>query len=289
MVAVEEARQTGFCLGVRRALRLLEAAVKDGGAVESLGAVVHNRQVSDKLARIGVRSIGTLDEMSGRVVGIPSHGVGRALMEEIRARGLDVVDTTCPRVRKAQRAAQKLAAAGFGVVIFGDGAHPEVRGVLDWAGDKGLVTMDGANIPWEDGKPPRRLGVLCQTTQNPEYFNHFLSDVARCYLPHLEELRVVNTICNTTRERQEAALELARRVKLMLVVGGYDSSNTRRLAEVCASAGVETHHIETAGDLREEWLAAGHIGVTAGASTPDEIVQEVISNLRAKGATGAGR
>lgn len=285
---VEEAKETGFCFGVRRAVRLFEEAVQEHGKVETLGAVVHNRQVSDNLAGMGVHAIDGLEQLRGRVVGVPSHGVGRKTMDEIQARGLQIVDATCPRVRRAQNAAQKLARAGFSVVIFGDEKHPEVRGVLDWADDKGIVTSD-ALIAWPNGKTPRRIGVMCQTTQNAEYFTQFVHKLMDLYLPHVEELRVVNTICNTTKQRQEAALELARRVELMIIVGGYHSANTKRLAEICSSAGVDTHHIETAAELKDEWLGAARVGVAAGASTPDEVVKEVINRLKEIGAKDGSR
>jgi len=281
-VEVEKARETGFCLGVRRAIRLLEEAAQEYGEIETLGAVVHNRQVVNSLARLGIRMVEGLEQIQGDVIGIPSHGVSRQVMEEIQDRGLRIVDTTCPRVRKAQKAAQKLAKAGFQVVIFGDKRHPEVRGVLGWTEGKGIVTMD-SEIPWSGGKLPRRLGVLCQTTQNPDYFAQFAKQLAVSFLLQVEELRIVNTICNATKRHQEAALELAKRVDVMIVVGGYNSANTRRLAEVCASTGVATHHVETAAEVREAWLEGRRVGVTAGASTPDQVIQEVMMKLKEKG------
>lgn len=279
---IEKASETGFCLGVRRALELLEKAVQQYGPLETLGAVVHNRQVASDLARLGVKAVEGLEQVQGKVVAIPSHGASRQVIEEIQRRGLQMVDTTCPRVLKAQRAAQKLARAGFSVVIFGDAQHPEIRGVLGWTEGKGIVTMD-SKIAWGAGRPPRRLGVLCQTTQNLDNFAHFVNQLLASLPSGMEELRIINTICDATKRRQEATLELARRVDSMIVVGGYNSANTRRLAEVCASAGVETHHIETAAEVKDVWLKGQRIGVTAGASTPDHVIEEVVSELKTKG------
>ena len=151
---IKKAKEMGFCFGVRRAISIMEQAAQAYGPMESLGAVVHNQQVVSHLASLGVKVVDSLMDLKGPIVAITSHGVGPQVLQEIAARGLKRIDTTCPFVRKAQHHAQALAAAGFTVVIFGDAEHPEVRGVLEWAGEKGMVTQEPPHWP---GKVPSKL------------------------------------------------------------------------------------------------------------------------------------
>ena len=199
------------------------------------------------------------------------------MVEEAKARGIDVINTTCPYVRRAQTAARKLARAGFLVIIFGDESHREVQGILGYAGEGGMASLKVPRMK----KTTTRVGIISQTTQNFTSFARFVSSFARLNLGHISELRVINTVCDATRKRQQAALALAKRVDLMFVIGSRGSANTRRLAEIC-SAIVETYHIEQAGDIDLFWLRQRRpqrVGITAGASTPDETIEEVIRLL----------
>ncbi|MEA1959047.1 MAG: 4-hydroxy-3-methylbut-2-enyl diphosphate reductase [Chloroflexota bacterium] len=274
---IEKAAEIGFCTGVRRAIEMIERAAAEIGPLHTLGPIVHNQQVVERLARFGVAVADSLGNIEGGTMAISSHGVGPQIIEEAEARDINIIDTTCPFVRRTQAAAKKLANAGFSVVVFGDRDHPEVQGVLGYAGEKGLATIEVP--PFESLS--QRVGILSQTTQSFSAFHRFVSAFVEAHLETVSELRVVNTICDATRRHQEAALELARRSDLMIVVGSRSSANTRRLAELC-SALVETHYVETAQEIDPEWLG-GHverIGVTAGASTPDEVIDEVISRLK---------
>ena len=274
---IEKAAELGFCTGVRRAIDILESTAREIGPVETLGPVVHNQQVIESLALSGVKVIESLDQVGGNILAVSCHGVSPQVLEEIEGRGLQMVDTTCPFVRRAQITARRLANSGFSVVIFGEQNHPEVQGVLGWAGGKGLATLD---VPTFD-RTPQRIGILSQTTQSYSAFADFIAELAKSSLSHLSELRIVNTICDATRKRQQAALELAKRVDLMLVVGGRNSANTHRLAEICSSAGVETYQIETAAEIEPAWIQnRNRIGITAGASTPDQSIEEVVARLK---------
>ncbi len=274
---VKKARELGFCFGVRRAIKIIETAAKEHQGIVTLGPIVHNRLVVAKLAEMGVNVVSDLDQIQGGIVAIASHGVSPELLSQIQAHRLSVIDTTCPIVRSAQKAAHKLAEAGFGVVIFGEATHPEVKGLLGWAGDKAVATLDGERIA--NSRLPRRLGILSQTTQSVSQFAEFTHKVIIGVCLYVRELRILNTLCLETQKRQEAALELAGESELMIVVGGRNSANTQRLAEVCSSS-VETHSIETAAEIEEGWLSRKqYIGVTAGASTPDEAIEEVILKL----------
>jgi len=199
--------------------------------------------------------------------------------EELKARGLRVIDTTCPNVRRAQRAAMQLSEAGFGVIVFGDPNHPEVKGILGWAGGKGIATVDSQALSELD-EVPHRVGLLSQTTRNPNQYAHFIDSFVTSFLPRIEELHIINTLCNVTKKRQAEAVDLASKVDLMIVVGGRNSANSRCLAEVCASAGTETRHVETAADIEEQWLRGKHlVGITTGTSIPDQVTDEVMLRL----------
>ena len=276
---VEKAAGTGFCFGVKRAIDTLEKVARERGRVEALGAIVHNQQVLQRLADIGIRVASSLDDIEGDTVAIGAHGVSPELEEEIRARYTDVINTTCPFVQRAQIAARRLAKAGFFVIVYGDVNHPEVRGILGWAGGKGLATLDETDINTLEHLP-RRLGVLSQTTQIPARFTEFVKKLVDSALTKDAELRIIDTICHDIRERQQAALDLASRVDLMLVIGSHSSANTNRLADLCATA-TRTYLFETAEEIQLSWLEGyNRIGITGGASTAEQTINEVMAKLK---------
>jgi len=274
---IEKAAEMGFCFGVRRAIDIVQKAAQERGPLQTLGALVHNQQVVDKLSECGVSIAAGLDEVRCNTIAIASHGVRPEIMKQIKARGLEVVDATCPFVRKAQIVAQRLGKEGFQVLVFGDASHPEVEAVLGWAGKNASASLE---IP-RFTATPKRLGILCQTTQNPERFANFVAGIITSDTAKFSELRVFNTICDATRKHQAAALDLAKRADLMIVIGGKDSANTRRLAEICSDTGVATHHIETVTEFNPSWVQRRrHVGITAGASTPDDVIAEVVLKLQ---------
>ncbi len=274
---IELAREMGFCFGVRRAINIAEDAVEKRDQLTSLGAIVHNRQVVSSLSSQGMRIVQNLNDVREGAVLVPSHGVGKETITEINSRNLDLVDATCPIVRKAQKAAQKLHKEGFTVIVFGEFDHTEVEGLLSWAGENALATLNAANLK----TPPSQLGILSQTTQREDQFADFISQLLKSDIASMSEIRVYNTICDATAKRQAAALELAAKVDLMVVIGGYESANTKRLAEICSSVGIETWHIERAEELDLPKLyGKNHVGITAGASTPDWVIHEVVDKIK---------
>ena len=273
---IEKAAEMGFCFGVRRAIEIVEKASRERGPLQTLGPLVHNQQVVDRLAEGGVTTAKSLENIKGGIVAIPSHGVGPEIIKQIKSRGFEIIDATCPFVRKAQVIAQKLGKEEFRVLVFGDASHPEVQAVLGWSGKKASATLE---IPQLDTHP-KRLGILCQTTQNQERFADFVAKIITSGPTRFSELRIFNTICDATRKHQAAAFELAKKVNLVIVVGGRDSANTKRLAEICSDTGVATYHIETAEELELSWIQGKqHVGITAGASTPDDIIDKVVLKL----------
>lgn len=264
----------GFCWGVRRAMERADETAQSRSRVYSLGPLIHNPQQVEKLREKGVEVIQDPEDVDSGAVLIRTHGVGPQLVQRARDRGLEVVDGTCPFVRVVQEKAQRLQEEGYQVIMIGDPTHPEVRGVVGWTDDRALVVRDEkdvANLPSFD-----RIGVVAQTTLRREKME--------ALLPLLRQkasvLRVEDTICGATRDRQEAARRLARTVDVMVVVGGRTSSNTSKLAALCRDEGVPTFHIEEAGELVPDWFkTARRVGLTAGASTPDWIIEEVVDRM----------
>lgn len=269
------AKHAGFCFGVKRALADLDRVLRKEKEVYSLGPLVHNRQVIERLSRQGVKTVSSLDQVPGGLVFIRTHGVGPEVLEAARARGLSVADATCPFVRRVQKLARDLTQAGYQVVIVGDSEHPEVKGIVAWTGGKARVVK---NVVEAQQLPPgEKVGVVAQTTQ-PQGVWREVVEVLRTKAKVLE---AYNTTCQATRQRQEEAMGLAATVDVMVVVGGYNSANTRHLAEIARSVGTPTYHIESPADLRLEWFKnASRVGITAGASTPEWIIEEVVARMQ---------
>jgi 4-hydroxy-3-methylbut-2-enyl diphosphate reductase len=275
---VKKAAGIGFCMGVRRAIDILETVAKERGGVETLGAVVHNQQVLRRLTEIGVRIVHNVAELEGDVAVISSHGVGPKVIREIKSRNIVAVDTTCPFVKRAQVAARRLAEAGFFTIVFGDVCHPEVKGILSWAGGKGIATQDAASFTNID-HPSRHLGVLSQTTQVPTDFACFSKKIIGYALAKDSEIRIIDTICHDIRRRQADTLALAKESHLLFVVGGQTSANSRHLFEL-GSRITETRLIETPDEIKKSWLQDKiQIGVTSGASTDEQTINEVVARL----------
>jgi 4-hydroxy-3-methylbut-2-enyl diphosphate reductase len=279
-IRIEKAAGIGLCFGVKRAINILEKAAHKHGGIETLGTVVHNQQVLQRLGEIGVRVASGLDDIQGNIVAIGTHGISPQLEAEIRARNINLINTTCPFVHRAQVTARKLAQSGFFVIIYGDASHPEVRGVLGWANGKGKATLDDRLIVRLDPLP-RRLGILSQTTQIPAQFTQFVKKLIDTALAKDSELRIIDTICHDIRQRQAAALELASRVDFMLVIGSRTSANTNCLAQLCSKV-ITTYLVETADEIQSSWLQGQpYIGITAGASTAEQTINEVVTRLEA--------
>ena len=259
----------GFCYGVKRAIKIArENAAPDGSAC-TLGPIIHNPQMVERLKDEGVGTIDCLDDLKRGKVIIRSHGVGPETYERAEAMGLECVDATCPHVKKAQLSAKELAEEGRFVVIVGEKEHPEVHSIVQWAGGNVAVietVAEAASVP-----NASRLGIISQTTFSGERFREIVSAL----LDKSRDIRVMRTICTATDQRQRAARELASKVDVMLVIGGKNSANTTRLAQLCAKI-CRTYHIETAEELQPAWFDnIEKIGITAGASTPDWIIKEV--------------
>ncbi|MDD4635692.1 MAG: 4-hydroxy-3-methylbut-2-enyl diphosphate reductase [Dehalococcoidales bacterium] len=272
------ASNMGFCQGVRRAIERVSEVARLQNGVETLGALVHNRQVQAKLEESGIRAVGNVAEIGGNTVVISAHGVAPRILDEIKEKQISVIDTTCPYVTRAQQAASRLHNAGYYVIVFGDADHVEVKGIIGWAQGEGIATLDTESIS-RAGLLPKKLGILSQTTQIPSRFADFVAGIISSPLFRDRELRIIDTICHDSRHRQAETLELARGCDLVFVIGGRHSANTRHLKEMCAEV-TETHLVETAAEIEPSLLAGKkRVGVTAGASTDDATIEAVIERL----------
>lgn len=268
------AHAAGFCFGVKKAID--KAEEQDEAYI--FGSLIHNPQEVARLDRLGKHIVGSLDDVKGNRVIITAHGLDIKKIEEMKARQMDIIDTTCPLVTHIYRSGWKLEAQGLRVVIIGDPKHVEVKGIASRMKDPLIVYREEdveALVP-----AGARVGVVSQSTLLLEKFDRFVALLkARC-----SEVVAVNTICKPTKDRQTSAKALSQEVDVMVVIGGYNSSNTHKLAEVAAErlGKDNTHHIETAQELRPEWFEGKvHVGVTAGASTPGYLIDEVVKAIEA--------
>ena len=272
---IEIAKGSGFCFGVRRAVNLAMHAAEDRGRrTVTLGPLVHNPLVVERLEAKGVRAV---KEVAGDadVVIIRAHGIPAPQMESLRRQGVEILDATCPFVKRAQKHARALREEGYRVVILGDREHPEVASVRSYAGDDAVVVESADGLPDSLG---HRVGVLAQTTQSEEAFLRLVQRL----VPRAGEVKIVNTVCRSTAARLAETEQLAHRVQVMIILGGRQSHNTRELARISRITGVDTHHIERDDELQRQWFRnIGHVGLAAGASTPDEAIDDVVRRIKA--------
>lgn len=266
------ADKAGFCFGVKRAIEMAAKASKNGDAA-SLGPLIHNQQVVDYLTGQGIQVIDSIEELQpGAQLIIRSHGIAPAGYESAAHKNIPLIDATCPFVQKAQRLAAEASKSNM-LIVVGDRNHPEVQGILGWAGSHSRVveTLEEAQRLSFFSK----LAVLAQTTLPRSTFLEIVEELKS----HTEQLIIYDTICNATSERQDSAAEVSERADLMIVVGGRHSSNTRKLESICGKK-CPTHLIETADELQQIWFAdVRKAGLTAGASTPDWIIEEVYKRM----------
>ncbi len=270
------AENCGFCPGVRNAISLAERIVGEENEVYSLGPIIHNKDAVDHLTKAGLKTVDSLDEINSGTVLIRSHGAAPDQIAKLEEKGLKIVDATCVLVKRLQKIASELEADGYKVVIIGDAKHPEVRAVAGCTSDAVVVAdeADLHNLPTN-----KKLGIVCQTTESPEHFNRMLSAI-RQY--GFSEQKVVNTLCREAIKRQESAAALCKKVDIMFVLGGLESANTRRLAELCKKYNSETFHLQNWSEFdKSKLFGKMTAGVTAGASTPEWIIAEFVKNLQA--------
>ena len=280
---VTVAKTAGFCFGVKRAVeQVYEQIEKADRPVYTFGPIIHNEQVVEDLAQKGVRVIDTEEELEAvrdAIVIIRSHGVGKHIYDLLERNGVTVVDATCPFVKKIHRIVQEQQAAGRRVIIVGNPEHPEVQGIRGWGNEGTLVVETADQIENLPVSTKDKLCIVAQTTFN---YNKF-QDLVEKFEKKGYDILVLNTICNATQERQVEAKRIASEVDAMIVIGGRNSSNTQKLYEICRKECKNTYFIQTLGDFNPECVnSVRSVGITAGASTPNQIIEEVHTNVRIK-------
>lgn len=279
---VIKAKSAGFCFGVKRAVDTVYEQVEENQnlPIYTYGPIIHNEEVVKDLEQKGVivlRSEEELDTLERGTVIIRSHGVAKDVYDRLENKKIQIVDATCPFVKKIHNIVQKHSEMGENIIIIGNPEHPEVQGIKGWAGDHVEVFQtkeEAENYSCEQGK---KICIVAQTTFNYNKFKELVEIISEKGY----NIIIRNTICNATEERQTEAREIAKRVDAMIVVGGSSSSNTRKLYEICKNECKDTYYIQTLNDLDMTSLGkADCIGITAGASTPNNIIQEVYTNVR---------
>ena len=278
---VIKAKTAGFCFGVKRAVDTVYEQVNTcSGPIYTYGPIIHNEEVVKDLESKGVVVLRTeedLDNISGGTVIIRSHGVEKRIYDKLEAKGVRIVDATCPFVKKIHNIVQKESAEGKYILIIGNPDHPEVIGIRGWAGEHAAVIQNADDIENIDFSKKEKICVVSQTTFN---YNKF-KDLVEIIKKKSYDSSVLNTICNATKERQTEAESIAESVDAMIVIGDKHSSNTQKLFEICRKACNNTYYIQTLDDLDLNQLGSVEtVGITAGASTPNNIIEEVQNNVR---------
>ena len=277
------AKTAGFCFGVERAVNQVYDQIKHGsGPIYTLGPIIHNEGVVRDLEEKGVKVLNSENEISALTEGtviIRSHGVGKHIYDMLKAQGVQIVDATCPFVKKIHRIVQEQNLQGRRVIIIGDETHPEVEGIKGWGDARTMVVKNEEQMEKLPSFTGEKLCIVSQTTFN---YNKF-KDLVEKFEKKGYDILVLNTICNATQERQVEAERIASQVDAMIVIGGKNSSNTRKLYEICQKECKDTYYIQTLDDLNPESVnSVRSVGITAGASTPNQIIEEVHTNVRIK-------
>ena len=279
---VKLAKSAGFCFGVNKAMEKVYEQIENfqGKKIYTYGPIIHNEEVVKKLAAKGVEVIDSLEELKIKEKGIliiRSHGVARDVQDQMTAAGFTVIDATCPFVKRIHKIVEKESAQGRKIVIIGNPGHPEVEGIKGWCAEDAVIVETAKEAEDFSEETDKKLCIVSQTTFN---YNKF-KDIVEIFEKRGYDINVVNTICNATQERQTEAKEIAAQADAMLVIGGTHSSNSKKLYEICKGECENTHFIQTLDDLNLELPKSVRlVGITAGASTPNNIIEEVQNYVR---------
>lgn len=272
------AKNSGFCFGVRRAINIALNFSKKSGNVYTIGHIIHNPQVVEKLEGRGVKVIQKLSDIKTGSIIIRAHGIPKKTFDEAKKKGIKVLDATCPYVTRSKNYAEKLAKEGYEIVIIGNPKHPEIKYIFSYLPRDTVILKTNSDIKKMIFSP--KIGIITQTTQSPENFIKIASGL----LSYSNEFKIFNTICPDAINRQKEAMKLARQCDVMIVLGGKNSANTKRLAAISKKIQKKTFHIETAEKIKSKWLKnARCTGIVAGASTPDWIIKEAIEKIKKLG------
>ncbi|PIZ12420.1 MAG: 4-hydroxy-3-methylbut-2-enyl diphosphate reductase, partial [Elusimicrobia bacterium CG_4_10_14_0_8_um_filter_37_32] len=271
------AKKAGFCYGVKKAVELAEKTYAENSEpIYSIGPLIHNRFEVQRLSKIGIKPVSSVNKVKKGTIIIRTHGIPRKHVSEAKKKKLNIIDATCPFVKRVQHLVKELSKKNFYVLIIGEKEHPEVKSLISYA-EKPVKIIESINEirGLSDGK---KIAVVSQTTQSLEKFNHIIKGIKSKY----KNAKIFNTICTAALERQEEAEKIAREVDVVLIIGGRNSANTARLVDICKKHTI-TYHIESAEEINDRWFDNVHsIGILAGASTPKWIIDAVISHMKGK-------
>ena len=267
---IKIAEESGFCFGVKKALDRINA-IKNKENVYVLGKLIHNPQVIRELRSEGVRFIDGLDDIKEGTIVISAHGVSDMVLKEAKEKGFNIIDTTCPLVKNVHSITKELEKKENRIIIFGDKEHTEVKGIKGNLKDPIIISK----VDELDNLSLGKYALVSQTTQDVVSFNK----ISEAIKNKIKDVVIKDTICSATKLRQENAKRIAKEVDLMIVIGGYDSANTKRLKDICSEI-TETRHIEGADELMKEWFnGKENVGITAGASTPESVIEDVVARI----------
>lgn len=276
------AKSAGFCFGVKRAIKIALETVANDGSVEMLGDIVHNEQVVQKIEEAGIRKVQSLENGAGKTLLIRSHGAPASVYREAKHLGYRIVDATCPMVKEIHSIVRERSAQGYHIIIIGDRQHDEVKGILGQIEHAALVIEDAESVPLGDIRSIQRAAVVVQSTQALANVHTILAVLEK----HIPEVVFSNTICRATRKRQAEMASLPLENDVVLVIGSKTSANTQRLYELAHAVNERSYLIQSKDDILPEWFSgAAKVAVTAGASTPDETIQDVLERLRSMSGT----
>ena len=270
------ADHSGFCFGVKRAIKIAREIRKQRkGKVSTFGDLIHNKRVVEELKREGIDSVDDISEIKEGTIIIRSHGVSPAIIDELEKKQVEIIDATCPFVKRIQRLAKKIVDSGYELIIAGDPNHPEIRALIGYTNGEGIIINNLQEI--KNLRKKSKRAIIAQSTQDINFFKEIVSK----FIDITNELRVLNTICDSTRIRQKSTSKLASEVDIMFIVGDKKSSNTNKLFKIAKEIQPKTYFIENANDIKPEMVDSyEEIGISAGASTPQDLIDEVINKIK---------
>ncbi|MCX5656955.1 MAG: 4-hydroxy-3-methylbut-2-enyl diphosphate reductase [Candidatus Omnitrophica bacterium] len=288
MIQIRVASNIGFCCGVKRAVDIAFKALEDGKRkLYSLGRIIHNPQMTEKLTESGLEVVSDLNNIKeGRFL-VRSHGVHPDLIKELASRGIEIIDATCPFVKSTQYLISELREEGYKIIIVGEKEHPEVKSLIGYAESQAMVISEPGEVREDSFNRSHRWAVVAQSTQSQRNFQEVISRLLR---ENLSELRIFFTICQETLKRESLTRDLAGTCDLIIVVGGFDSANTRRLKEMASSFEAVSYQVENAAQINKDWLKGlGSVGIVSGTSTPEWVVNEIVKKINEEMCCGTAK
>lgn len=274
---INVAKSAGFCFGVKRAIDIALKTASVGVKVYMLGDIVHNQDVAEQIRKAGVKKLKRLSSSKGKIFLIRAHGAGQKLIKEASSLGYTVIDATCPMVKEIHRIVRNAKRNGRAVIVIGDKRHDEVYGIIGQLKGEAIVIDAQENIPWQKIKKIKKACVVVQSTQNMDK----ALEIVEILRPRIQNLKFFNTICRPTRIKQEEIKQMPLVNDVMIIIGSKTSANTKRLFEISKSLNKNSYWIQSKKDLKPNWFKQSKtVGVSAGASTPDETIREIVDYLR---------